>query len=251
MSDASPFPIRISDVARRPFSDSHIAQRLVQVAQLPAEGRVLGLGGGSNSLTLTLALDYRIGAVLGVPDEAALALENERIREAGIQDRVEARAVSPTRLPFRDGEFHLVIAEAQLWLPPEQLLTQLRRHLVPSEGRLAFTWPVKVGRGSGPVGGGEAWSDRTGTPLMLPRELLGLMSRCGYEPEDALTLDASQLGALYEDWASQPEGEGDPIFRDEATRQLADGRLVSVTWGLLIGRRQEPNERPYQSHDQG
>jgi len=227
-----------------------MAQRLVQVAQLPAEGRVLGLGGGCSSLTLTLALDYRIGAVVGVPDEAALALESERLREAGIQDRVEARAVSPTKLPFRDGEFHLAVVEAHLWLPPEQLLTQLRRHLVPSEGRLAFTWPVRVGRGSG-TSSGEAWADRTGTPLMLPRELLALMSRCGYEPEDALTLDAPQLGALYEDWASQPEGEGDPLFRDEAARQLADSRPVSVTWGLLIGRRQEPNERPYQSHDQG
>lgn len=250
MSDASTFPIRIPDVARRPFSDSHMAQRLVQVAQLPAEGRVLGLGGGHTSLAQTLALDYRIAAVVGVPDDEALALESARIREAGIQDRVEVRVVSPTKLPFHDGEFHLVIAEAQLWLPPEQLLTQLRRHLVPSEGRLAFTWPVAVGRASTPTNG-HAWTDRTGAPLLLPRDLLGLMSRCGFEPEDALTLDAAQLGQLYEDWAALSEGEGDPIFRDEAARQLADTRPASVTWGLLVGRRQEPNERPYQSNDQG
>lgn len=249
MADA-PFPIRIPDVARRPFSDSHMAQRLVQVAQLPAEGRVLGLGGGSSSLALTLTLDYRVDAVLGVPDDAALALENARLQEAAVQDRVEARVVNPTKLPFRDGEFHLAIVESQLWIPPEQLLNLVRRHLVPSEGRLAFTWPVRVGRG-GTSTGGEAWSDRTGCELMLPRELLGLMSRCGYEPEDALTLDAAQLGALYEDWAALPEDDGDPIFRDEAKRQLADSRPPSVTWGLVIGRRQEPNERPYQSHDQG
>lgn len=238
------------DPARRPFADSHLAQRLVQVAQLPADARVLGLGGGSNSLAWTLALDYRIEALIAVPDEAARELEQERIREAGVEDRVEARAVDISKLAFRDGEFHLAIAESQLWLPPEKLLPLLRRHLVPSEGRLAFTWPVRVGRGVPP--GGDAWAACAGTPLLLPRELLALMSTQGFEPEDALTLDRDQLEAIYRDWADLPEdAPGDPVFRQEALRQLADAKQLTTTWGLMVGRRQEPGERPYQTHDRG
>ena len=250
MSAAPAFPVRLPDPARRPFADSHLAQRLVQVAQLPAEARVLGLGGGSNSLAWTLALDYRIEALIAVPDESARELEQARIREAGVEDRVQARAVDISRLPFRDGEFHLAIAESQLWLPPEKLLPMLRRHLAPSEGRLAFTWPVHVGRGA-PASNG-AWTEGTGAPLLLPRELLGLMAAQGYEPEDALTLDRAQLEAIYRDWAALPEdAPGDPIFRREALRQLEDSRPLTATWGLMVGRRQEPGERPYQTHDRG
>ena len=250
MSEAPPtFPIRLPDGARRPFADSHLAHRLVQVAQLPEEGRVLGLGGGSSSLALTLAKDFRVPALLCVLDEEALGRERARVREAGIQDRVEVRTVDPARLPFRDGEFHVAIVESHLWMPPRRLVRALRRHLVPSEGRLAFTWPVRVGREEAVED--EPWSAGIGEPLQLPRALLQLFAAEGFEPEDALTLDGAQLEALYRDWAQLPaEGEG-RLFREEALRHRALGGRSAATWALSIGRRQEPNERPYQSQDRG
>jgi SAM-dependent methyltransferase len=250
MPEAFPaFPIRLPDGARRPFADSHLAHRLVQVAQLPEEGRVLGLGGGSSSLALTLAKDFRIPAILGVLDDEALGRERARVREAGIQDRVEVRTVDPARLPFRDGEFHVAIVESHLWMPPERLVRALRRHLVPSEGRLAFTWPVRVGR-EGPEDD-EPWAAGIGEPLRLPRELLQLLSGEGFEPEDALTLDGAQLDALYRDWEQLPRDGAGQLFREEALRHRARGGGGTSTWALSIGRRREPNERPYQSQDRG
>lgn len=251
MPQAAQFPLYLPPGAVRPFATDEVTRRLTQVAQLSEGSRLLEVGG--TEAVLRLVSRMAASLVVAELDGEAVACSRERAQAAGLTERVEVRKVELDRLPFRDGEFQAALLLGGVPMPFELALKRLRRVLLPSEGRLVLTYPVRVGR-SLTSELQDFWRNRLGEPLRPPRELFMAMERAGFESEDGLTFDAEQLEQVYASSAPLLQGQSGlaaDLLREEVALHRSPGGRGAVTYALLVGRRREPGERPFTSRDRG
>jgi SAM-dependent methyltransferase len=250
---ADAFPIYLPPDARRLFSSEATIIRIARTAHWAPGPRILELAASPASGLLATTLKAAVTAV----DSDARALEGvkERLKAAGIQDKVAIKQISWNALPFPDASFDGIVGLGRLVAPLETAAAGLRRYLAP-KGRLALTWPVKVGRN--PVQGAlDYWQARVGQPLQLPREALMSVERHGYEPETIETVGEAELDEYYYELETvldrQPPESATQVktIRDEIAMHRSHGGRTGVTIALVVARRKEPGERPPASRDGG
>ena len=119
------------------------AARLVRFAGITPDMRVLDVGCGTGVVAITAArLGARVEAIDLTPQLLERARENARIAKVDI----EFREADAEQLPFRDGEFDIVVSQfAHMFAPrPEVAISQMLRVLRPG-GTIAFsTWPPEL-----------------------------------------------------------------------------------------------------------
>jgi ubiquinone/menaquinone biosynthesis C-methylase UbiE len=108
------------------------AARWTQELELPAGTAALEVGCGAGLLTVELA---RAGLSVIATDSSPemVELATRQVAGAGLAERAEVREADVHRLPFRDGEFGLVVALGLLpWLhDPNGAVAELARVLAP------------------------------------------------------------------------------------------------------------------------
>jgi SAM-dependent methyltransferase len=254
MSRAEAFPIYFPGDARCVFGTDEATRRIARIAGWEKGSRVLDLVCGNGASTIFLAKEIGCQVVAADVDEKRLDGVRERVRAAGVHDRVEIRKVDLAQLSFPEEAFDGILVQGRVLFPFEEGARMLRRFLAPS-GRLVLTYPVKVGR-FGPKAPIEAWEARLGESLLLPRELLQVLEGNGYEPQSVETASDAELDETYraaEGELKRSSGGGDAAqpFRDELELHKSQGGKASVSFALAIGRRKEPGERPPTSRDRG
>ena len=251
MADA--FPTYLPTEARRLFSSSDSVQRIARTAHWAPGSRVLELGASLAAGVFVSALKAQVTAVDA--DPKALEALKERLKAAGMLDKVTLRQVSWGALPFGDSEFDGIVSLGRLLGPLDHHAHVLRRHLAP-KGRLALTWPVKVGRN--PVQAAlDYWQQRLGQPLQLPRDALISVEKHGYEPETIETVGEGELDEYYSELEAvlgrQPPAAAAQVklLADEIAFHRSLGGRTGVAIALVVARRKEPGERPPASRDGG
>ncbi|MBS1153151.1 MAG: hypothetical protein H6Q89_4849 [Myxococcaceae bacterium] len=251
MADA--FPIYLPPDARRLFSSEATLLRIARTAHWAPGPRILELGASPAAGLLFTTLKASVTAVDS--DPRALELLKDRLKAAGIQDRIALKQIAWNGLPFADHEFDGIVGLGRLIAPLDTAAAGLRRYLAP-KGRLALTWPVRVGRK--PVQAAlDYWQARLGQPLLLPREALMSVERHGYEPETIETVGEAELDEYYAELETvldrQPPESAAQVkaMREEIAMHRTIGGRTGVTIALVVARRKEPGERPPASRDGG
>ncbi|MBZ5686809.1 MAG: class I SAM-dependent methyltransferase [Acidobacteriia bacterium] len=119
------------------------AARLVRFAAISPGTRVLDVGCGTGVVAITAArLGARVDAIDLTPQLIERARENARIAQVEIQF-LEADA---EQLPFRDGEFDVVVSQfAHMFAPRPEVATREMLRVLRSGGTIAFsTWPPEL-----------------------------------------------------------------------------------------------------------
>ncbi|MFZ5469224.1 MAG: SAM-dependent methyltransferase [Myxococcota bacterium] len=230
MSSAGHFPLYFPQEAGRPFQSEDLYRRLARTAGWTKKSRVLELCGGEAGQFYARELGCSIAAV-DVDGGAVEAL---------------------TALPFQSGELDGVVCLGRVPMSLATAVPALRRFLAP-RGRLALTYPVKVGKLPAKRAV-DFWEEkRLGEKLLSPREALQVFERAGYEPEGCETLSDAELDAFYRELEPLLEQASmqAALLREELEVHRSQGGKASVTFGLVIGRRKEPGERPPPSRDTG
>jgi len=252
MSLAEPFPLYFPGDARRPFSSEAATRRFAKVAQLEEGGRVLVLGGGSsNEASLLLARHFGCSVLAVDVDEALLAPLRAQAQSLGLEAHVQVRRVEPESLGLPEGAFDAILSHGRL-LPLLPTALRTLRPLLAHQGRVGLSWPVRVGRAQPPAVS-TFWEQRLGTSLLLPRELLQLLSQAGFEPESAESLQPSELDALYRELEPHLEpapAEQARVLREEVSL-FREHPGQAFSYAFIIGRRKEPGERPPSTRDNG
>ncbi len=250
---AEHFPVYFPSDARRAFSSDELVRRVARVARWSGGSRLLELCGSSASVVLARDCGCAVTAIDS--DDAAVQALTERVKGHSLTDRIVVRRLDFGKLPFQDGEFEGVLVLGRVPLRLSSAVQTLRRHLAP-RGRLVMTYPVKVGRY--PLKSAtDFWEKKLGEPLLLPREVLQLLEKAGYEPEGIETLNDSELDDFYRDL--EPTLSKVPSAQTKAAKALMEelalhrsqGGKASVSLGLLIARRKEAGEKPPASRDSG
>jgi SAM-dependent methyltransferase len=251
MADA--FPIYLPPDARRLFSSEATLLRIARTAHWGPGPRLLELAASPAAGLLFTSLRANVTAVDS--DPKALESVKERLKAAGLADKVALKQISWTGMPFAENEFDGILSLGRLIAPLETAAAGLRRYLAP-KGRLALTWPVKVGRN--PVQAAlDFWQARLGQPLLLPREALMSVERHGYEPETIETVGETELDEYYAELETvldrqPPESAAQAkSMREEIAMHKTIGGRTGVTIALVVARRKEPGERPPASRDGG
>ena len=251
MADA--FPIYLPPDARRLFSSEATLLRIARTAHWMPGPRILELGASAVAGLLVTSLKAAVTAVDS--DPRVLDGVKDRLKAAGLQDKVNLKQVSWNGLPFAEHEFDGIVSLGRLIAPLDVAAAALRRFLAP-KGRLALTWPVKVGRS--PVQAAlDFWQARLGQPLLLPRDALMSVERHGYEPETIETIGESELDEYYAEMETvlqrQPAESAPQVkaLREEIAMHQSLGGHTGVTIALVVARRKEPGERPPASRDGG
>ncbi len=243
MPSAEHFPLHFPADARRVFGADDCVRRIARVAQWGSSARLLELGCGPSALGVTLAKELGCSLIEADEDPAVLERVKERAKAYGLGDRLEVRKVDPAQLSFNDGQFDGIFSLGRVLMPLSSAVKQLRRYLAP-RGRLCLVYPVRVSRH--PARSVlEHWEARLGEPLMLPRDCLQMLEKAGYEPEAVDTLSDVELDDFYR--ALEPFvalGDEAKPLRDEMDLHRTAGGRGSFSYGLVIGRRKEPGERP-------
>lgn len=251
MADAS--PTYLPPNARRLFSSADCVQRIARTAHWPQGARVLELAASPVAGVLHSVLKATVTAVDS--DPRALDAVRERLKAAGMADKISLRQISWGALPFGDAEFDGIVCLGRMLGPLDVVAQQLRRHLAP-KGRLALTWPVKVGRNPAPTAL-DYWQNRLGVPLMLPRDALISVEKFGYEPETIETVGEGDLDAYYTELEAvldrQPPEVAPQVkvLQEEIAFHRSLGGHTGVAIALIVARRKEPGERPPASRDGG
>ena len=239
-------PPRTLDVLR-PFATEDVLRRVIRLAELTRDSRVLELGCGVGTSSLFLARELGWEIVAADVDDTALRTLRERVEAENLAGHVDIQRVELHKLPFLPGAFDAVLMLARDVLPITEVLAKLRPCLA-TRGKLCVSYPVKVGRA--PDAAQLAlWEKKLGEPLRLPRELLGLMEKGGFEPEWVESLSDVELEELYQSADGTPALTG--FVAEEASIFRAQAGLSSVTWAIGMGRRKEPGEKPPVSRDRG
>ena len=119
------------------------AARLVRFAGISPGTRVLDVGCGTGVIAITAA---RLGACVEAIDLTPQLLERARENARIARVDIEFREADAEDLPFRDGEFDIVVSQfAHMFAPrPEVAIAQMLRVLRPG-GTISFsTWPPEL-----------------------------------------------------------------------------------------------------------
>lgn len=246
------FPLFLPPDARRLFQTESLLRRFAHAAHWSKESRLLELSGSLGGLALCRALGCRLTATEA--DPALLEGLKERARVAGIAERVTFLEKSLDALTLEAGAFDGIFALGRVVGPLGPLATRLRPALA-EKGRLALTTLVKVGR-SPPSAALEAWSQRLGAPLPLPREALIEVEAAGFEPELVETVSDLELDEYYKELEVVTargglDAAGLKALQDEIALHRAHNAHSGVAYAVVIARRKEPGEKPPLSRDSG
>ncbi|HKV77991.1 MAG TPA: class I SAM-dependent methyltransferase [Candidatus Sulfotelmatobacter sp.] len=119
------------------------AARLVRFAGVSAGARVLDVGCGTGVVAITAA---RLGASVEAIDLTPQLLERARENARVAKVDIEFREADAEDLPFRDGEFDIVVSQfAHMFAPrPDVAVAQMLR-VLRFGGTIAFsTWPPEL-----------------------------------------------------------------------------------------------------------
>lgn len=251
MSSAEAFPFLSAD-ARRAFGSEEYSRRIARIAAWTQGAKVLEVGAGGSNAGLVLARDYGCSVTAVDSDEAAVGALREKVRALGLTERVEVRHAAYDQLPFDAGSFDGVVVQGRFPFKAEDAVKRFRALLAPS-GKLVLSYPVRVGRHPNKALL-DVWERRLGEALLLPRELLQLLERNGYEPQSVETISDAELDDLFRSVeASVPKL--DAARAEELTAEIAahksQGNKSGVSIALAVGRKKEAGERPPQSRDRG
>lgn len=251
MSSVEAFPFLSAD-ARRAFGSEDYSRRVARIAAWTPGAKLLEVGAGGSSAGLVLARDFGCWVTAVDSDEAAVAALREKVRALNLTERFEVRQASADELPFDEGAFDGVIVQGRFPLKAEDAAKRLRALLAPS-GKLVFTYPVRVGRHPSKALL-ELWEQRLGESLLLPRELLQLLERNGYEPQAVETISDADLDDLFrsvEPLLPKLEPAHAEALKAEIAAHKSQGSKSGVSIALAVGRKKEAGERPPASRDRG
>ncbi len=121
-------------------------------------------------------------------------------------------------------------------------------------GRLGLTFPARVGRYTA-KSALEFWEKRLASPLLLPRELLLALEAAGYEPESVGDAHGPQswttsTARWSSAWRPRPPSSAEVLRQEIALHREQNGK-AGVSYAFIVGRRQEPGEKPPASRDRG
>lgn len=254
MTPAELLPLQLPGPVRAPFCMEGVTHRFAKVARLEAGHRVLDLGAGPIGLGgLVLAREYGCSVVVGAAGEPAQLVElHGQIRALGLDGRVELRPVEPTSPDLPLGGLRAILLQGRMLYPLSELLVRLRP-LLSMDGRVGVTYPVRVGRNV-PEAVLERWQQRLGEPLRMPRDLLGELERAGFEPEMVESLEPQELESFYlglEPHLEELPAEHARVLREEIALFREQRPRSGASYAFLVGRRKEPGERPFSTHDHG
>ncbi|MGQ0504848.1 MAG: SAM-dependent methyltransferase [Myxococcaceae bacterium] len=237
------FPLFFPADARRVFGTEESVRRIARVADWGSGARILELGCGSLPSTLVLAKELGCHVTAVDDDQAGLDKAMERAKSHGLGDRLETRKVDFKSLSFTEGQFDGIVATGSILMPLSEAVKTLRPYLAP-RGRIALTYPVRVGRYPAGIVL-EHWEKRLGEPLVLPRDCLQTVEKGGFEPESAETLSNIEIDDYYR--LLEPHvaiDEPAKPLRDEMDLHRTAGGRGSFSYALVVGRRKEPGEKP-------
>jgi ubiquinone/menaquinone biosynthesis C-methylase UbiE len=106
---------------------------------------VLDIGCGSGGITLDLVRRHDAGHVVGIDvEQPVCAHAAERVRRAGLDDRIEIRLVDPGPLPFGDASFEIVFSKDSIVHIPDKewLCGEVSRVLCPGGWFVASDWLI-------------------------------------------------------------------------------------------------------------
>lgn len=251
MSEA--FPAYLPADARRLFASEGVVRRIAHVAKWSPQAEVLELFGSDAGVALAAAVSCRVTLV--DTDAAAVDLLKGKAKAANLGDRLAVKHADWADLGVKDGSLDGLIALGRFVGPPAETAAKLRP-LLASRGRLAITWPVKVGFKQVKATA-EYWEKRTGAPLLLPRECLMAVEKQGFEPELIETVTEQDLDEYYRQLeaavAKLPAADKGKAkeLQAEITAHRDGGGRSGVSIALVVARRKEPGERPPASRDGG
>jgi SAM-dependent methyltransferase len=158
-------------LAAMPVSAQGALNRLLKIARVGKNSRVLELGCADGEVTLQLARHF--GCRVVAADEDAPAGLPEKLHARGLSSRVEFRQIERSDMPFTEGSFDLIVLCRSLLFSLPRAAAVLRP-LLAAEGRLVIGHRTRVGR---------LLDGDTGEELPAPRQLLHLLASEGFEPE--------------------------------------------------------------------
>src|SRR5512140_3569124 len=238
MSPAEAFPLYFPSDVRRAFETEDVVRRIVLSAHLASGARVLDLAAGRGLSAIHLAKEYGCDVVAADCDDVALHQLVDRVKGHGLSGQIEVRKIDYKRLPFPEGEFDCIVLQGRVPFPAEVAARDLRR-LLALNGHLCLTYPAKIGRVPSPEIL-SAWEARLGEPVMLPRELLALLERAGYEPQCVETLADAELADLYRQCEGKLESDPRASGLKQEIELFRSQAKASVTYAFAIARRKEP-----------
>jgi len=114
---------------------------------------VLDIGSGVGGVDILLAGEHGAAEVVGIDVEPRLIEEaRERVRAAGLEDRIRFDLVEPGPLPYADGSFDAVFSkDAMVHIPDKAaLFAEVMRVLKPGGRFIAADWLWKEGAENSP-----------------------------------------------------------------------------------------------------
>jgi hypothetical protein len=249
---ADPFPLYLPAEARRLFQSESLLRRFAQAAHFTGDSRLLEFHASLGGLALCRALNCTMTIV--EPDLKVSETLKERARLAGIGDKVTWLNQPLSTVSFGEGSFDGIFSFGRVIGSPSAMARRMRPWL-DEKGRLALTWIMAVGRAPATVAL-ESWADRLGQPIVSPRDTLLTVEPEGYEPELVESLGDPELDEFYKDIETalvrHPADSADvkAVKAEIAVHRAQQGR-ASATYGVIVARRKEPDEKPPLSRDGG
>jgi len=248
MPAAEHFPLTVPQDARRALGAEALVHRVGRITRMaPATGRVLDLGAGGAALTLVKSFQARVVCVA----QSEAETEALRAKLAGVgSDKVELKTLGAGPLPFSGPEFDVVLCLEKFWKPLEEALQALRP-LLKSNGHLALLYPLGVGRQVP----SQEWAKALGVPLKTPKECFQAFEKAGFEPIHIDSLSEEQVNEYFDAVEESlrrfpdPSSSADPLRAQLALRSRV--QVAGLSFGCLVGRRREPDERPPAARDAG
>ncbi len=244
MSSPDPFPLLYPGDVRPSLSAEATARRMAANCNLTPSAKVLVLGVGDGRVALVLARDLGVQVIAADASDAALERLRSKLQPAEIAQRVKLQKVEYEALPFSEREFAAIFVDVMPVMPLEKAVSTLRP-LLALKGRLCLGYPVRVSRHASP-GAVRFWEQKLGETLLIPREVLQIMERSGFEPQLIETLEDAGLDDFYRsvDQALSTVAPGAAILREEIALHRSQQGRASTSFAVTIARRKEPGERP-------
>ena len=180
--------------------------------------RVLDLGCGIGGVNLLLANEFKAQHVVGIDiEQPLLERARQRIQEAGMEDRISFRHVSPGPLPIEDHAFDVVFSkDAMIHIPNKEALFCDLLRVLGSGGQMAASDWLQSEEG------------RDSSEMMQFSEALGLTFSLATRSETIAALESAGFDNV-------TIRDRNPVYCEEAGRELKrlEGPLREKTISLI------------------